>query len=115
MFCQKTPKCANCHSLFEKLRPLIKEIISSKHFLKDAPEFDLNLVFDCKHEYFTHLHKFEETINGNHIFRALNGKMHVVYAIDKNHRLVFLRAFNNFKDYLKFLTNKKKIAHMLEI
>ena len=82
----KQEKCLNRYDHFEQLRPAITEVITSKHFLKDAPDFDTNLIVDCQHEYFTRLHKFEETIDGNHIFRAIRRKTHYVYAIDKNKR-----------------------------
>jgi hypothetical protein len=72
------------------------------------------LVLDCEHLYFKQLHKLEETIKGNHIFRALKNNLHVVYAIDRSHRLIFLRAFDNFTAYKKFLDNKKQILHMIE-
>lgn len=110
----KQEKCLNFYDHFEQLRPTIKEVITSKHFLKDAPDFDTNLIVDCQYEYFTKLHKFEETIKGNHIFRGIKGKTHYVYAIDKNKRLIFLRAFNNFKDYKKFLNEKKIILKIIQ-
>jgi len=114
MDCEKTERCINCHEYFEKLKPSIKEVILTHHFKKDAPDFDTNLIVDCKHEYFAHLHKFEETIGGNHIFRALKDKIHVVYVIDKKHRLIFLRAFSNFNEYQRFLKDKKRILESLE-
>ena len=110
----KQIKCLNCNGHFEQLRPEIKEVITSKHFLRDAPDFDTTLIVDCQHEHFTKLHKFEETIDGNHIFRAVKRKIHYVYAVDKNKRLVFLRAFNNFKDYKKFLNEKKIILKIIQ-
>lgn len=115
MDCDKTPRCVNCHDHFEQLKPFVTKVVVSKHFLKDAPDFDVNLVVDCKHEHFTRLHKFEEKIDGNYVFRAVKEKKHFVYAIDKNHRLIFLRAFENFKDYKKFLMDKKKIIDIIEI
>lgn len=112
MICEQ--RCLNCHEHFKQLRPYIKEIIVSKHFLRDAPDFNTSLIFDCEHENFTKLHKFEETIDGNHVFRAITGKMHYVYAIDKGKRLIFLRAFSNFKDYKKFLNEKKLILRIIQ-
>jgi len=100
---------------FEQLRDLIKDIIITKHFSRDLPNFDINLIVDSKHEHFTHLHKYEENIEGNHIFRALKDKIHIVYAVDKQHRLIFLRAFHNFKEYIKFLDNKKQILDMINL
>lgn len=110
----KTEKCLNCHEYFEQLKPLIKGIVVTKHFLKDAPDFNVEDILDSKHEFFTHLHKFEEKIDGNHIFRALKENMHFVYAVDRNYRVIFLRAFNNFKDYKRFLEDKKAIAKMID-
>ena len=107
-------RCLNDPEYFEQLKPLIKEVIVSKHFSKDFPSFDTNLVLDSEHEHFTRLHKFEETIEGNHVFRALKNEIHIVYAIDKEHRLIFLRAFKNFKDYGKFLGDKSNILHIIE-
>ena len=104
----------NSHDHFEQFKPSIKEIILTHHFKKDLPDFDTSLITDSKHEHFTRLHKYEENIEGNHIFRALKDKVHIVYAIDKSHRLIFLRAFHNFKEYGKFLENKKQILIMLK-
>ena len=112
MICKE--RCINCNDHFDQLRPHIKEVAVSKHFLKDAPDFDINLIVDCRHEHFTHLHKFEETIEGNHIFRAVKDKTHYVYAVDKNKRLIFLRAFSNFKDYKKFLNQKKSVLKIIQ-
>jgi hypothetical protein len=107
------PKVENCHEIFQKLRPNIKKIIISKHFKKDAPNFNINLILDSEHEYFTRLHKFEETINGNHIFRALKKGNHIVYSINSD-TLIFLRAFKNFKTYKKFLDNKQQLKKMIK-
>jgi len=94
---------------FHQLREGVTEVIVTKHFKRDAPGFDTNLILDNEHKEFTHLHKFEENVEGHHIFRALQNKTHFVYAITNDHRLVFLRAFYNFKEYKKFLENKKDI------
>jgi hypothetical protein len=113
--CQKkTIKCINCNDHFECLRPLVKEIIVTKIFLKEAPGFNVNSIIECEHAYFRELHKFEELIDGNYIFRALRDKTHIVYVIDRNHRLIFLRAFKNFKVYKRFLEDKKGILHLIE-
>jgi len=113
--CQKkTIKCINCNDHFERLRPLVKEIVVTKSFLKDAPDFNVNSIIECEHAYFRELHKFEEAIDDNYIFRALRDKIHVVYVIDKNHRLIFLRAFRNFKVYKRFLDDKKEILNLIE-
>jgi len=106
--------CVNCHAHFQQLRPSIKKIIATKHFLKEIGDFNPNWILDSQHQLFTELHKLEETIQGNHIFRALHKGVHIVYAVDKNHRLILLRAFNNFKHYLKYLDDKKTILKTIE-
>ena len=112
--CPVAEECLGCRSHFQQLRPVITEVLVSKHFLHDMPEFDTSLIVDCRHQHFTILHRLEETIQGNHIFRALYKHHHIVYAVDKKHRLIFLRAFGNFKAYLKFLDDRKKIVDMIE-
>ena len=109
----KMEEHASIHSYFHELKPLIKEVLITKHFQKTAPDFDIQKVVDSRHEFFTHLHKFEETIEGNHIFRALEKKTHLVYVVDTNHRLIFLSGFSNFKEYKKFLEDKKRILDMI--
>jgi hypothetical protein len=110
MICHKTENCVNCHDHFQRLRPLVREIIVSKQFQRDAPDFDVNTIVDCQHAYFTKLHKFEEKVDGGYLFRAIKDRVHIVYCIDDNHCLVFLRAFHNFTHYKKFLNNKREIA-----
>lgn len=112
MQCNKTERCLNCHEHFEQMFPRVKEVLKTKHFIKDAPDFDIGLVVGCQHEHFVRLHKFEEKIKDIYIFRALREKQHIVYAI-KGDKLVFLRAFKNFKEYGKFLNNKKEIMGMI--
>jgi hypothetical protein len=100
---------------FHQLKQNVKEIIVTKHFHRDTHDgFDINQIIDGKHSEYTHLHKWEENIDGHNIFRALQDKTHYVYSIDKNHKLIFLRAFHNFKEYKKFLEDKKQILHMIE-
>jgi len=101
------------HNHFQQLQPTITEVIVTKHFRRDAPDFDVKLVADSEHSCFTHLHKYEETIEGNHIFRALQHKTHFVYCVDTENRLICLRAFPNFKEYKKFLEDKKAILRMI--
>jgi mRNA-degrading endonuclease RelE of RelBE toxin-antitoxin system len=110
--------CVNCHSHFMAMRPLIKGVVVSKHFIKDLKDQDkinsiIQDVLDCSHSNFTELHKFEEHIGGNLVFRAKQEKLHIVYCIDKNMRIVFLRAFKNFTQYKKFLDKKNGIKHMI--
>jgi len=108
----KTDRCINCNEHFQQLFPSIKEVVVTKHFFKDAPDFNIELVTGCKNENFEHLHKFEKKIGSASIFRSLKDHEHIVYAID-NDRLIFLRAFKNFKDYERFLSDKKQISKLL--
>lgn len=110
--------CVNCHSHFMTVRPRIKSVAVTKHFFKDlkAPEEAQSIVrdiLDCSNIDFYELHKFEEHIDGNMIFRAKKEGIHVVYCVDKNMRIIFLRAFKNFKEYEKFLENKKEIINLI--
>jgi hypothetical protein len=70
-------------------------------------------VLDCSGADFYELHKFEEHIDGNMIFRAKKEGMHIVYCVDRNMRIIFLRAFRNFKDYKRFLDDKKEIHNLI--
>ena len=111
--CPKTLRCENCHEHFQMLRPQITSVLLSNHFKRDFPDFDINLILSCEHEHFTRLHKFEEKIDKAYIFRAVYNEKHIVYAIaDK--KLIFLRSFANFKEYGKFLSDKKKIKELIE-
>jgi hypothetical protein len=63
---------------------------------------------------FAELHKFEENLDGNLVFRAKKKGKHIVYGVDKKMRIVFLRKFRNFSEYKKFLDDKKEIRKMFE-
>jgi len=111
--------CINCHSHFMTIRPLIKNVVVSKHFIRDLKDEEkINVVIknilDCSHLEFNELHKFEEHINGNLIFRAKKEHLHIVYCIAQKERIVFLRAIKNFTEYKKFLEKKKEIKKMIE-
>ena len=111
--------CNSCNSHFMFVRPLLKEVVVSKHFkrdLKDEEEMNsiIKNILDCAHLEFTELHKFEENIKGNLIFRTKREEMHIIYCVDKKMRIIFLRAIGNFEDYKKFLENKKEIISMIE-
>ena len=102
-----------------KVRPLLKEVIISKHFkrdLKDEGKINsiIKSILDCSHLEFTELHKFEENIDGNLLFRAKKENLHIVYAIDKSMKIIFLRAIRNFEEYKKLLDNKREIKAMIE-
>jgi hypothetical protein len=101
------------------IRPLVKSVVVSRHFIRDLKnqqERDsiIRDILDCSELEFTELHKFEENIDGNLVFRAKKEGKHIVYGVDKKMRIVFLRVFRNFGEYKKFLDDKKRIRRMLE-
>jgi mRNA-degrading endonuclease RelE of RelBE toxin-antitoxin system len=111
--------CKDCNSHFMKMRPLIKSVAVSKHFLRDVKSEEeaksiVNSILDCSHMSYTELHKFEEDIDGIMVFRAKRGHSHIVYCIDKEIRLVFLRLIKNFDEYRKFMEDKKTIKKLVE-
>jgi mRNA-degrading endonuclease RelE of RelBE toxin-antitoxin system len=110
--------CINCHSHFMTVRPLIKAVVVSKHFMRDFKDEDaagsvIKDILDCSNADFHELHKFEENIGGNLVFRAKKGGMHIVYGVDKEMRIIFLRAFRNYSEYEKFLDGKKEIRKIM--
>ena len=110
--------CINCHSHFVAIRPSIKTLVVSKHFIRDLKEKEeadsiMSGVLDCSNADFNELHKFEENIDGNLIFRAKKSGIHIVYGVDKKMRIIFLRAFKNYSEYAKFLEDKKEIKKMI--
>jgi len=110
--------CLNCNSHFMKLRPSIRTVAVSRRFIKDLKDQEMansiiKDVLDCSHLEFHELHKFEKNIDGNLIFRAKKEKAHIVYGVDKNMRIIFLRAMKNFTQYKKFLEDKKEILRMI--
>jgi hypothetical protein len=116
---QKKAFCINCHGEFKTIRPLIKEVIVTKHFvrdLKNKEEADsvVKDILDCSNLEFTEMHKFEEHIGGNLVFRAKKGQTHFVYFVDKRMRIIFLRAFKNFNEYKKFLDDRRRMRRMIE-
>ena len=115
---RKTLHCINCNNHFMTVRPSIKSIIVSRHFVKDLKnEKEMNSiikeVLDCSDLGFTELHKFEENIDGNLVFRAKKERLHIVYCVDKKMRIIFLRAFRNYNEYARFLEDKKEIKKMI--
>ena len=102
-----------------RVRPLLKEVTISKHFKRDLKDKErinsiIKNILDCSNLEFTELHKFEENIEGNMIFRAKKENMHIIYCIDKNMRIIFLRAIKNFDEYRRLLENKKEIKAIIE-
>jgi mRNA-degrading endonuclease RelE of RelBE toxin-antitoxin system len=112
--------CVNCRSEFMLVRPSIKKFVISKHFVRDLKSQEkvnsiVRDVLDCSHLEFTELHKFEENMNGNLVFRAKKGDTHIVYCVDRTKmKIIFLRAIKNFTEYKRFLDNKKEIKKMIE-
>jgi mRNA-degrading endonuclease RelE of RelBE toxin-antitoxin system len=116
---EKRDFCVNCHSHFMEVRPLIKGVAVSRHFIRDLKDEEvinsiIQNILDCLNLDFTELHKFEMHIDGNMIFRAKKEDLHIVYCVDKKSRIIFLRALKNFNEYKKFLENKKQIKKMIE-
>jgi mRNA-degrading endonuclease RelE of RelBE toxin-antitoxin system len=116
---EKRSFCPNCTSEFVKVRPSVEAVIVLRHFIKDLKdekeaESIINEVLDCSNLEFTELHKFEENIDGNLLFRARKDDIHIVYCVDKSRKIVFLRAIRNFIEYKKFLENKKEIKRIIE-
>jgi hypothetical protein len=115
---QKKAFCINCHSEFIMVRPAIKEVIVTKHFARDLKDKEADSlvkdILDCSNLEFIELHKFEENIDGNLIFRAKKGQTHFVYFVDKKMRIIFLRAFKNFTEYKKFLDDRKGMKRIIE-
>jgi mRNA-degrading endonuclease RelE of RelBE toxin-antitoxin system len=110
--------CVNCHGHFMAVRPYIKSVVVTKHFFKDLkdPEEARSIVrgvLDCSNIDFSELHKFEEHVSGTMIFRAKKEGLRIVYCVDKNMRIIFLRVFRNFREYGKFLENKKEINNLI--
>lgn len=110
--------CINCNSHFTAVRPSIESIAISRHFARDLKDEEkvasiVKEVLDCSHLEFHELHKFEKNVGGNLIFRAKKEKLHIVYGVDKNLRIIFLRAIKNFTEYKKFLMDRKEIMKMI--
>ena len=110
--------CVNCQSHFVAIRPLIKTVVISKHFLKDLRSEDearsiVKDILECSNVNFTELHKFEENVDGVLIFRAKKEGVHFVYCVDQKMRIIFMRAFRNYSEYARFLENKKEIKKMI--
>jgi mRNA-degrading endonuclease RelE of RelBE toxin-antitoxin system len=110
--------CINCHSHFMAVRPAIKTLVIFKHFVKDLKDEEevesiVSGVLDCSNADFHELHKFEENIDGNLIFRAKKGGIHIVYCVDREMKIIFMRAFKNYSEYSKFLEDKKEIKKII--
>jgi mRNA-degrading endonuclease RelE of RelBE toxin-antitoxin system len=100
------------------VRPHITSVVVTKRFFKDVKDIGkaktlVREVLDCSNADFNELHKFEEHVAGCMIFRAKKEGIHIVYCVDKNMRIIFMRVFKNFKQYEKFLDNKKEISKLI--
>ena len=115
---EQKDQCINCHSHFVAVRPYITSVVVTKRFFKDLKDDEIAKsivrdVLDCFNADFNELHKFEEHMDGCMIFRARKDRMHIVYCVDKNMRIIFLRVFKNYKEYAKFLEDKKEISKLV--
>jgi mRNA-degrading endonuclease RelE of RelBE toxin-antitoxin system len=100
------------------IRPLLKGAFISKRFVKDLKNEEqvksiVSEVLDCSTIDYYELHKFEENIEGYLIFRAKKQGTHIVYCVNREMQLIFLRAFKNYKEYEKFLEDKKEIKRLI--
>ena len=100
------------------VRPFIKEVVVTKRFLKDLNDEEkaksiVKDVLDCSNVDFSELHKYEESVDGNMIFRAKKEGTHIVYGVDKRMRIIFLRALKNYSEYRQILEDKKEVRRMI--
>jgi mRNA-degrading endonuclease RelE of RelBE toxin-antitoxin system len=115
---EQKDQCINCHSHFMAVRPHIRDVVVTKRFFKDLKNEEkakeiVRDVLDCSNTDFYELHKFEKHVDGCMVFRAKTEGIHIVYCVDKNMRIIFMRAFTNFKEYEKFLDDKKELAKLI--
>lgn len=104
------------NSHFANLEPTLSGYKVSKHLMRELDNYDevINKILSNETACFSELHKFEEKIGDLSIFRAKMNKIHIVYAINKEKKVLFLRAFKNFNLYEKFLENKKEIKKLAD-
>lgn len=100
------------------VRPNIRGVVVTKRFLKDLKDEEkaktiVRDVLDCSNADFYELHKFEKHVAGCMVFRAKTEGMHIVYCVDKNMRIIFMRVFKNFKEYEKFLDDSREISKLI--
>jgi hypothetical protein len=84
----------------------MKDIGKAKELVRD--------VLDCANADFNEMHKFERHVAGCMIFRAKKKERQIVYCVDKNLHIIFMRAFKNFKQYKKFLDDKKEVSNIIQ-
>lgn len=115
---EKKDHCLNCHSHLMAVRPPIRNIVVTKRFFKDLRDKEkvkaiVRDYLDCFNSDFYESHKFGKHVNGCMIFRAKTEKMHIVYCVDKNMQIIFMRVFKNFKEYEKLLNDKNEIGKLI--
>ncbi len=115
---EKKGFCINCNNQFMTIRPSLRNVVVSRRFIKDLKDKEktkslVNDVLDCSNLEFSELHKFEKNVDGNLIFRARKGNLHLVYGVNRKMSIIFLRAISNFTEYKKFLGNRKQILKMI--
>ncbi len=105
-------------SHFEQMRPSILGHAVTNHFKRDLGEARATAivleVLGSNQSSFEELHKFEEKVQGNFIFRAKIAGKHIVYAVSASKMLVFLRGFSNFSEYRKYLDDKQGLKAAIE-
>ncbi len=111
-------ECLNCHKHFMALRPLLTGVVVTKRFFKDFKDdakakSAVAEILDCSNLDYYEMHKYETNVDGALIFRAKKDGVHMVYAVDRNLRLILLRVFHNFSEYGKFLQDKQEIRKMV--
>jgi mRNA-degrading endonuclease RelE of RelBE toxin-antitoxin system len=116
---ERKDRCLNCHSHFVALRPHITSVVVTKRFFKDIKDNEkakalIRDVLDCSNADFEEFHKFEQHGAGCMVFRAKKEGMHIVYCVEKNMQIIFMRVFKNFKQYEKFLDDKKEIRKLIQ-
>ncbi len=107
--------CKNCHNHFAQFRPSLKGILVSRRFEKETEKLSvIDDILGCDNINYTELHKFEKHVDDHPIFRAKIDGVHILYAIDKERKLLlFLRSFDNFSRYKKFLGDHREIRRTL--
>jgi mRNA-degrading endonuclease RelE of RelBE toxin-antitoxin system len=75
------------------ITPSLRTVVISRHFirdLKDKKEINsiVSDVLECSNADFNELHKFEEYIDGDPVFRAKKDDIHIVYCVDRKMRII---------------------------
>ena len=110
--------CIRCPLHFVQMRPGIRSVAYSHHFLRDAKHNPDALeiaqeVLDCDHEDYAELHKFERHVHGTAVFRAKRDSRHLLYGIDDRGTLIFLRLIKHYGEYQHFLSSDREILRSM--